>query len=513
MAQTYVLGIDSGTSIVKAVLFDLYGTEVAVAARSTPVEEPEFGFSEFDIDIEWREISQAVKDVIAKAGVDARDIAAIGICAKHGSCFLDEEHRPVRMGILWNDARCAKDLQEWEADGRLDATFAETSNWLMTSDRNLILPWLRRNEPDLLDRVAAICSPANAVSVRLTGQFGANGSDFYAQVDDTAQISRSVLAIAGIEDLYDKFPPLGDPGRVIGTVTEQAAAECGLVAGIPVAAIGWDAMSSTAGGGAIEPGQANVIIGTSGCILVVTPTFVREPKLGIMSVHNAPSSWVQFIAPLTGTPNADWFVENFTYEDRCRAQTEGRSVYALFDDEIAKVPAGSNGVIYHPYMNAAGERAPFTDTRARGNFFGLNLHSTRPVLHRAIYEGMAFSNKHCLDAYTFPVTDVCLTGGGTGSPVWCQIFADVLNVPIKLMSGTEYGAKGAAWNAAWAAGIFATATEARDAFCTVDRTYTPDPEQAAIYQDFYQVYQQIPSALAPAWERRAGALEKHGFSG
>ncbi|MDR1212540.1 MAG: carbohydrate kinase [Propionibacteriaceae bacterium] len=513
MASKYVMGIDSGTSVVKAVLFDLTGDEVAVASRTTPVDTPHFGWSEFDIDVEWGELAQVCRDLLAKAEIDPQDIAAIGICAKHGTCFLGEDYRPVRPGILWNDGRCAKDLQEWEADGRLDATFAETSNWLMTSDRNFLLPWLRRHEPTVIDQVKVFCSPANWVSFKLTGDFGANGSDFYAQVDDSGQISHRVLEIAGIDDLFDRFPEIGPPGRVIGRVTPSAAAECGLPVGIPVAEMGWDAMSSTAGGGAIEPGQANVILGTSGCILVVTPKFVREPKLGIMSVHNVPGHWVQFIAPLTGTPNSDWFNQNFTYEDRVAAERAGLSFYAYCDQEMAQVPAGSHGVVYHPYMSAAGERAPFTNVNARGNFFGLNLASGRAVLHRAVYEGMAFSNKHCLDAYTFPIKDVCLTGGGTNSPLWCQIFADVLNVPVKLMNGTEYGAKGAAWNAAWAAGLFDSAQAARDAFCRVDRVYTPDPAAVAVYQDLYQVYREIPYALFPAWQKRAEFLEKYGQAG
>lgn len=513
MSKKYVIGLDSGTSVVKAVLFDLEGTEVAVASRKTPVEEPHFGWSEFDIEIEWREITQTIKDLLEKTKISPADIGALGICAKHGTCFLDENNKPVRMGILWNDGRCAKDLEEWTADGRMDATFAETSNWLMTSDRNFLLPWIRENEPEVLEKTKMLCSPANWVSLKMTDDFGANGSDYYAQVDDTGKLSRKVLEIAGVADLYDKFPEIGEPSRVIGTVSAKAAEECGLIPGIPVAQMGWDAMSSTAGGGAIAPGQANIIIGTSGCILVVTPKFVREPKLGIMSVHNIPGEWVQFIAPLTGTPNADWFNENFTYEDKIRAEKEGRSVYDLFDEEMSKIPAGCNGVIYHPYMNAAGERAPFTNTNARGNFFGLNLHSSRALMQRAIYEGMAFSNKHCLDAYTFPIKDICLTGGGTNSPVWCQIFADIVNVPIRVMGGSEFGAKGAAWNAAWAAGIFDTSEEACEAFCHVERVYTPNPDNVAIYEDLYEVYKQIPSALFPAWKGRMEFLEKHGFEG
>lgn len=513
MDTKYVLGLDSGTSIVKAVLFDLEGNEVAVASRNTPVEARNFGWSEFDIDTEWREISQVLKDVLAKSDASPEEIGAIGICAKQGSCFLDENNRPVRMSILWNDNRCVKELNEWEAAGKLDETFAETSTWLLTSDRNLILPWLRENEPGILEKTKTICSPANWVTLNLTGDFGANGTDPLAIVDGAGKVSRKVLEIAEIADLYDRFPETGEPSRVVGSVTPEAAAQCGLVAGIPVVEMGWDAMSSTSGGGATEPGQANVIIGTSGCILVVTEEFPTGPKLGITAVHNVPGRWVQFIAPWNGTPNSDWFNQNFTHEDKARADAEGRSVYALFDEEIDKIPPGCNGVIFHPYLGFAGERAPFANTEARGNYFGLNLNSDRHVLHRAVYEGMAFSNKHCLDAYDFPIKDVCLTGGGTNSATWCQIFADVFNLPIRLMSGTEYGAKGAAWNAAWGAGIFASYEEARDAFCKVDRVYQPNPENAAIYADLYEVYKEIPYALFPAWKKRAEFLEKHGFQG
>ncbi len=513
MEKKYVIGIDSGTSVVKAVLFDLEGHELEVVARSTPVEEPHFGWSEFDIEVEWDEIAQATRELITKTGIDSREVGAVGICAKQGTCFLDEDGAPVRMATLWNDGRCAKDLDEWEADGRLDATFEETSNWLMTSDRNLILPWIRKNEPGVLDKTRWIVSPANWVAFKLTGEFGANPTDFYAQVDETRQISRKVLETAEIEDLIDRFPEIGDVGRVVGSITPEAALTSGFAEGTPVVNMGWDAMSSTAGGGAVDPGQANIILGTSGCILVVSPKFVREPKLGIMSVHNVPEHWLQFIAPLTGTPNTDWYNGNFTFEDRVAAAQQGRSVYELFDDELSRVPAGSYGVVYHPYMNAAGERAPFTNTNARGNFFGLNLRSDRHVMQRAVYEGMAFSNRHCLDAYTFPVKDVCLTGGGTNSPVWCQIFADVLNVPIKRMVGREFGARGAAWNAAWAAGMFTSWREARDAFCHEGSVYVPNPDNVKIYEDLYEIYKEIPALLSPAWKHRTEFLSKHGFEG
>jgi sugar (pentulose or hexulose) kinase len=164
-------------------------------------------------------------------------------------------------------------------------------------------------------------------------------------------------------------------------------------------------------------------------------------------------------------------------------------------------------------MNASGERAPFTNSHARGNFFGLNLTANRYTLLRAVYEGVAFAYKHCLDAYTFPVKEIRLSGGGSKSPVWCQIFADICNTTISLPSGTEFGAKGAAWNAAWATGIFGGWREACEAFCQVKRVYTPIPENVKIYSELYEVYKKVPYALFDAWETRTGFLKNNGFEG
>ncbi|MCI5595794.1 MAG: carbohydrate kinase [Lachnospiraceae bacterium] len=514
MNNGYVIGIDSGTSMVKAVLFDMAGREICVSSRSTPVEEPHFGWSEFNLETDWREVAGVLRDLMNKSGVDPSAIHAVGLGGKGvGVAFLDENKKPVRNGILWNDARCAGMTKEWIESGKMAEIFGQTANWLMTGDVGILLPWMKEHEPEILARTKYFCVNTNWMCYNLTGEFGANATDMYSQIDETRQYSDKVMEIEGILDLKDKFLPLNNPWDVVGHVTKKAAEETGLLEGTPVASIGWDVVCCSAGVGAVDDGQANIILGTSGVIMLTMPKFATSPMLGCQTIHNIPGKWQQLIAPLTGTPNTDWFVKNFTYADKVRAEKEGRSVYALFDEEIAKVNPGCNGTLYHPYMNAAGERAPFTDTNARGNFFGLNLHSDRALMHRAVYEGMAFANKHCLDAYTYPVSDIRLSGGGSKSPVWCQIFADICNAPISMPGGTEFGAKGVAWNAALAAGYFKDWKEASDAFCQVERVYEPIPENVKIYADLYEVYKQIPAALAPAWEARTEFLAKNNFQG
>jgi sugar (pentulose or hexulose) kinase len=357
--------------------------------------------------------------------------------------------------------------------------------------------------------------PTSWLTYNLTGIHKLVINDVFTLIDGkTRKYSEEIFRIIDIEDYRHLFPEPIDAWEIVGELSPSAADATGLPSGIPVVNMGWDTICCTAGVGAINDGQANMILGTSGVIQLVMPYAAdTPPRLGCVAAHVVPGKWCQLIAPMTGTPNSDWFVNNFTHEDKERARKEGRGVYALFDEEIAKVPAGSNGVIFHPYMSPAGENSPFTNSAARGNFFGLLPSVTRPVMLRAIYEGMAFSFRHCLDAYSFPVSEIRLSGGGSKSSVWCQIFSDICGTPITLISGTEYGAKGAAWNAAWAAGAFKTQQDACDAFCKVDRVYKPNPALVRQYSDLYEIYKIIPRALFEAWDKRIAFLKKYDCEG
>jgi len=323
-----------------------------------------------------------------------------------------------------------------------------------------------------------------------------------------------VLKIAGIYGQKDKLVSLQDPWEVAGKVTKKAAEETGLAEGTPVVHCGWDVVCTSAGVGAIKSGQANIILGTSGVIMNNLSEQDKTSMLGGQVISNMPGMWQQMIAPICGwNPNANWYMDNFSFEDKYRAEKEGRSVFDVFTEELSKVPPGSNGVIYSPYLFATGERAPFANTEARGNFFGLNLHSSRYVMLRACYEGIAFSNKHCIEVYENPVTEIFLSGGATRSELVCQMFADVCDAIIRLPGGTEFGAKGAAWNAAAAVGLFGSQEEACEAFTQVERTYEPIKENVKIYKEIFEIYKMLPEVLAGPWSARAKFLKDNNFEG
>ena len=512
MAGKYVIGIDSGTSVVKVAVFDLHGAEIAVASRKTPVTEEHPGWSEFDMDTDWRETSLAIGEALAKGGVSRDEVAAVGVSGKGiGICFLDGEMRPARAGVLWNDARAVPMMEEWIESGIMDKLFDITGNWLVPGDMGLVVPWMRDHEPEMLKRTRVICLPTGWLAFKLTGNLQFNRADAYSQLDILkSEYSDEVLAIEGISQYRGIFPEFGNPWDIVGEVTPEAAAESGLRVGTPVVRLGFDVVACAAGVGAIHEGQANIILGTAGVMeLVLSKPLFTPRELGLQYIHSVPNTWLKLIAPMSATPHVDWFVEQLAAADQARAKAEGRGLFAIFDEEVAKIAPGSGGVIFHPYMSANGERAPFTKTTAKASFFGLGLHSSRLHLLRAIYEGIAFSNKHCVDVSPVPVTDIRLSGGGSKSPIWAQIFSDVLNATIRIPAGSELGAKGAAWNAAHAVGLFSTREEAVDAFCQVERVYEPDPAAAESYAEIYEIYKALVPAQWDAWDARAKFLANH----
>ena len=516
----YVIGIDSGTSVVKAALFDLKGQQVAVNSRNTPVIEEKFGWSEYDMNRDWEETQLCLKDLMSQAkesGITPDQVIAVGVGGKgQGLGLLDKEMKPIRNAILWNDARCADMRNEWMAPGGVMEKIHEIStNWIYAGNFLLLMPWLKMNEKESLDKAVTITLPTSWLSYKLTDQHKICKTDMFSVIDrKTREVSEEIFNVVGLEDYRHLFPTPIETWEITGNITKIVSDFTGIPAGIPVVNMGWDVICCTAGVGAVDEGQCNMIMGTSGVINVIMPFAPATPKrLGCMAVHVMPGMWGQLMAPMTCTPNLDWYVENFAYEDKLKAKGENRSVYAVFDEEVQKVPLGSNGVIYHPYMSPAGESAPFTNTNARANFLGLLTHDDRHVMLRAIYEGVAMSYKHCLDSYEYPVKEIRLSGGGSNSPVWCQIMSDVCNAEISLVDGTEFGAKGVAWNAAYAAGEFDSLKEACDAFCKKTKTYYPNPDAASKYKDLFEVYKAVPEAMECIWEKRMRFVRKYDIKG
>ena len=208
------------------------------------------------------------------------------------------------------------------------------------------------------------------------------------------------------------------------------------------------------------------------------------------------------MASLAGTPNLEWILNTVGTKVRQDADAAGMNVYDYMEKLIADVPIGSNGVMYHPYLLAGGERAPFTDSRARASYTGLSVRHTLADLVRATYEGVAFAMLDCYQHMPQKVVRLTVCGGGAESATWCQIFADAVGIEIVTVKGEELGAKGVVLNNAVVQGYYQSYTEAVEKTVEIDKVYQPNPENHAKYMKLYPLYQEVYKSLAHTWKLR-----------
>jgi sugar (pentulose or hexulose) kinase len=502
----YLLGIDNGTTVTKAALFDLQGREIAVGSQEVPLKHPEPGWAEQDMNEIWQAAVHAIRQCLQEAKIDPATIKGISLSGHGGGVWLlDRQGRPVRDAIIWLDGRAKPYLDRWAADGRLAELYDE-SGWTLFAGIGActIFPWLMEHEPQSLEQAQVNLFSKDWIKFRLTGELNADQTmASIAHMNyQTGRYSERVLELCGIAHYRHLFPPIVPSWEVAGRVTEQAARETGLAAGTPVACGAWDGTSSTLGAGCIGVGEAASVIGTAGVHGVVSaePDLDPERNYSLM-YHAVPERFLKNSLTMLAAGNLNWFEKEFCLAERQEAERQGVSVYQVINEEVVGVPVGAGGVLYLPFLQ--GERAPFVKPEARGVFFGLGDWHGRPHLLRAVFEGVALStrdNYACMQKGK-PLETTYLTGGGSRSPVWCQILADCTGNAMKVPTGVELGARGAAINAGVAVGLFADHRAAVQQMVQIEREYAPDAERNARYGQLYELYRELIEAAWPIWER------------
>lgn len=507
MNQKYLLGIDNGTTVTKAALFDLEGREVAIgSSQEVKVSHPEPGWAEQSMEEIWQATVLAIRQCLTQADIDPAAIAGISFSGHGGGVWLlDQNGRPVRDAIIWLDGRAKPYLDRWAADGRLDELYDE-SGWSLFAGIGActIFPWLMEHEPESLEQSHINLTSKDWVKFCLTGEL--NTDQTMASIAhmnyQTGRHSERVLELSGIADYRHLFPSIVPSWEIAGRVTEQAAKETGLAPGTPVAGGAWDGTSSTLGAGCIGVGEAASVIGTAGVHVVVSdePDLDPERNYSLM-YHTVPGHFVKNSLTMLAAGNLNWFEREFCLAERQEAEGQEVNVYQVISSKVAEVPVGAGGVVYLPFLQ--GERAPFVKQEARGVFFGLGDWHGRAHLLRAIFEGVALSTR---DNYVCmqkggKLETTYLTGGGSRSPVWCQILADCTGNAMKVPAGVELGARGAAINAGVAVGLFADHRAAVQQMVQIESEYVPDAERTARYDELYALYRELIKAVWPIWER------------
>ena len=509
--MTFLLGIDKGTSVIKAVVFDPSGKACGLAQRRVQVLHPKPGWHEEDPHTTWGLCVDVVREAIEEAGILGRDIAAVGIAGHMGGAWLvDADGEPVRNAICWPDSRAQASQVAMDEAGSLEEVFDISGNGLMPGITAMLLGWLARYEAETVARSHAVLCAKDYLRARLTGLFATEPSDvsFVPGDIDERSYSARVFELCGASAWSGKMPEILPSGAIAGTVTEEAAAQTGLQPGTPVIAGLGDACANALGVGAMHPGAAMTVLGTSCLNSQVTDGPQRAPK-GLGFLFAMPLGHYLRILPNTsGTIAFDWFLDRFG----APITAAGKPDFSALEAKAAAIDRGANGVVFIPYVNGSGVLAPFHDTLARGGFFGVGSHTSHDHLLRAVYEALCFATRDCFEAMSTRPKSLVLTGGGARSAFWAQMFADICAIPIETPYVEESGALGVAMLAGVAVGVWPDLEAAAAATARSAIRYEPDPVAVADYAGWFELYQQTRDVYRTYSSARANLLNDDGVA-
>ena len=459
--MTALVGLDVGTTGVKALAISPTGDVLAEAEEGYPLSTPHPGWSEQDPE-HWWAASQAA---LERLGVEHERIGLSG--QMHGLVCLDERGEVLRPAILWNDQRTAAECTEIEERLGLERLVALTGNRALTGFTAPKLLWLRRHEPDVYERIHRILLPKDYVRYRLTGEWAVDAADASGTLlFDVANRRWSDQVLAALEIPQEWLPPVSESTDVAGAGDQQAAA---------------------LGVGVVEPGTVSVVLGTSGVVLAPLPEYAHDPQARVHAFcHALPGTWEAMGVMLNAAGSLRWFRDVLAPD----------APYDELTAEAGRSEAGADGVIFLPYLQ--GERTPHADPDARAAFTGLALHHDRGTLVRAVLEGVAYGLRDSLELLRelgVAPTAGRASGGGAHSRLWLEIVASALELPLERSVVDEGSAYGAALLAGVADGTFASAQEAVAACVRVRETVEPNPEWTPRYVDGYARFRALYPAI------------------
>lgn len=483
-----IVGVDVGTSVTKAQLVARDGrTAPAHEARSTVYSLPG-GHVEQDID----EVVGTVVTVVRAAAAEAAEFApgepveALALTGQGDGLWLrDADGNAVGRALSWMDGRAADVLDQWTADGVAEQVHRRTGAGMFPGSAAPLLAHLAKHEPERLSRAAVAGYCVDAIVQRFTGEITVDASDASQPFLNVGSrtYDETALDLCGLTAHRRLLAEPAPPGTLFRLLPE-AAEQLGLPAGLPVSAGPFDIPACGLGSGLAEPGEGNLIIGTTLASQVLTddpaPPATEDPA-GMVLATPYPGRWLRVMPAMIGTAGLDWLIKLL-----------GVRIEEL-DALLAQSPYGASGVTALPFLSASGERAPFVDARARGRLDGLTPTTGRADLVRALCESVAYSARHCME--TLGVSGaVTACGGGARSGEWARIFAGVLGTDLHV-SDEAVGIRGAA-QVAWDA--LGTPVDA-DEWRAQRRTVTADPEAVEYYADGYAAYRRTLTTAREGW--------------
>ena len=495
----YVLGIDNGGTNLKAVLFTTQGSAVATVKYSLPVITPAHDREERDMEMLWHMNCKAIREVIDKANIAPGDILSVAFCGHGKGLYLwGKNQRPVRMGILSTDSRASAIVDGWNANHVTEELYPLICQTILPCQPVALLKWLLKNETEAIENTQWIFSVKDYLRYRMTGSA-------YAEISDvsgsgflnlqTKLYDERILDALGLRCVANKLPPVRYSADLCGTVTNECASQTGLLPGTPVAGGLFDIDACAIGMNIINEKDIAVIAGTWS----INEYISRKPSLdGLVkmnSLYCIPGYYLLEESSPTSASNQEWFVNAFLRE---YAKSKNENIYQSADTLVAAVPPDSHTPIFLPYLYGGTDNA-----RARATFAGLSANHERPHIVKAIYEGVVYGHRKHIDrllkSRMHKPNVVRLSGGVVNSPLWVQLFADILQMPVQTIHTQELGALGAAMTAAIAVGVYPDYQTAAAEMVKDGLVYLPQKQLADHYHDQYNRFLKVDSAMDTVW--------------
>ena len=491
MGPDLLLGIDIGNTVIKAVLFDQAGRQVARHGVDGTTLKPAPGMVERPGAELWSNAQAAIAGCLA--GIDTARIAAIGLAGHGNGLYLLDQAGDALLGIQSLDTRAAALAAQLDAraGGRLKAICGQRP-W--PSQTPTLLAWIKAHRPDVYARAQTLCFAKDIIGFCLTGQRASDVSDMSGagllRLPD-ARYDAELLSLYGLPDAMPLLPRLCLPTDIVGHVTPIAAAATGLRAGTPVVAGFFDVVASALGSGAVGPGAASIVLGSWSINQIFADAPSHDPDVFMVAAFG-PDRFANMDNSATSAANLEWYVRTLVE----RAGHHG-DPFAHVNAVIGQAAVAPDDPMFHPYLYGARHGA-----HHRGGFYGLAGWHDEGHLLRALYEGVAFEHRRHVETLTAGgggLRDVYLSGGGTRSAYWPQMMADILGLPVHLGHAEETGALGGAIAAAIGVGLHPDEASAVAAMTFQKALLLPDPARRAIHDRRYAVWQQLTAAMEPFW--------------
>lgn len=492
-----LMGIDIGTSACKVAVFTANGEVVAQGNGKYNVYYPYSGWAEQNPDEWWEVVCTTIREVLHEANINPSDIAGIGVDGQSWSAIaVDKNGEVLCNNPIWMDTRSSQICEEIKTKMAEEEIFHVSGNLLQPAYTLPKILWYKKNRPEIYRKTEKILQSNSFIVFRLTNQMTQDLSQGYGlQCFDIHKGTWN-------EPLCEKFginmnllPSIVPCHQVVGYVTETAAEQTGLQKGTAVVAGGLDAACGALGAGVIQAGQTQEQGGQAGGMSICMDTCCANKNL-ILGFHVVPNLWLLQGGTVGGGGTMKWFEEQFGETERIAAAKNRTSSFFEMDKKAAEIPAGSDGVIFLPYM--AGERSPIWNQNAKGVYYGFDYSKTRAHFIRATMEGAAFALQHNLETAEQSgavVHALSAIGGAANSRLWTQIKADITGKKIVVPASDTATALGAAMLAGVGTGIYSSFEQAVKRTIKIQREHVPNQSNYKIYKKMFQTYKNLYQSL------------------